>query len=132
MEELVKKNKLIIYFDSLDVVSKWKIYCKYLISYYSLKYSLIISINKVCIDNNGCRASWKYDYSLVKKRYNLTRKEPVSFDDFCSHKNLKHVYIGDSWEKQGFAQKEWIEYLDDSLYYWGIKDNRFNNILNWL
>ncbi len=49
---------------SLDIVSKWKVYCRYLRSHFSLKHAHMF-------------------YENSREIKDLTRDECLGFDDFC-------------------------------------------------
>lgn len=119
-------NEFIRKVDNLPEMDKYRIWIRYLKSHYSLKYTTQVLItterdeehfNK--LPGHGahrCQANWKYNTILTTWKADLTRGEVLDFINFC--KNYKKVELGDWWKEQGFAQKEWIDYPTDSIYYW--------------
>lgn len=104
IEELIQNNKYVQECDSLP----WDIKLKVWVYYACRKAKLKV-----------------YTYQAIKKNIvfceNPFKDENlVSIDEFYLKKFI-YVNIGNSWNKQGYAQKDWIDYHPDTIYYWYSK-----------
>lgn len=57
--------------------------------------------------------------------FNNSKKE-ISFEEFCSDKNIIVHDAGDNWKERGFASKNWTVFKTDSIQHYkkrGLKIN---------
>lgn len=96
---------------------------KYIEKCNNLSWDIKMKIWIYYLCQQGKLITYKY-YKYVDNKF-IYEENPfkniklISFEEFCT--NYQKINIGENWEKQGYAQKEWIEYPIDSIYYWYYK-----------
>ena len=103
--------------DGFDPFQKLEVYMHYYITMLALKHDFEV------VDKRG--KNYPKGYSAADKDYLgigfyfLWKDEKIlDFDDFVSESNLVVRDYGPDWEKNGFAQRSWVETRGIYDWYW--------------